>query len=305
MSELHRFVFQGLPVRGQLVRLTDAWREMMARRAQAPYPPPVRGLLGEMVAAGVLLQSSIKFDGTLELQMQGDGPVRLAVAEVQGDLRFRATAQLVGEVHDGDDLRALLNRHGKGRCAITLDPKRSGAQRYQGIVPLHDAHHAPLHALAPVLEHYMRQSEQLETRLWLAADDILAAGLLIQRLPAPPDEAGADEDYSRIVQLAATLTRDELLGLEADTILRRLFWQERLQRFEPQRPSFACSCDRERVAAMLRGLGREEVESIVAERGEVEVGCEFCGTRYRFDAIDARRLFIPQADQPPAVGAVN
>lgn len=305
MSELHRFVFDGLPVRGQWVRLTDHWREMLRRRAHAPYPPPVRELLGEMVAAGLLLQSSIKFDGALELQMQGEGPVRLAVAEVQGDLRFRATAQITGDVHDSDDLQVLLNRGDKGRCAITLDPKRDGAQRYQGIVPLYDERHAPLHALAPVLEHYMRQSEQLATRLWLAADDTVAAGLLIQRLPVPPDEAGADEDYSRIVHLAATLTRDELLGLDADTLLRRLFWQERVQRFEPQHPSFACRCDRGRVAAMLRGLGREEVDSIVAERGEVDVGCEFCGTRYRFDPIDAQRLFIPSADQPPAIGAVN
>jgi molecular chaperone Hsp33 len=267
----------------------------------------VRTLLGEMAAAGVLMQSNIKFDGSLELQVQGDGAVRLAVVEVQSDLRFRATAQVDGVVHDGDGLQALLNPRRGARCAITLDPRRAGTQRYQGIVPLFDEGGQPLATLAAVLEHYMRQSEQLQTRLWLGADDTLAAGLLLQRLPASPERPvdAADEDFGRIVHLASTLQRDELLGLDAETLLRRLFWQEPLRRFEPSRPRFACRCARERVAAMLRGLGRDEVDSIVAERGEVEVGCEFCGARYRFDPIDAQRLFIPQADQPPAVGVVN
>lgn len=310
MDELHRFVFDGLAVRGLLVRLTGSWREMLARRAHAPYPAPVRALLGEMTAAGVLLQSNIKFDGALELQVQGDGVVRLAVVEVQSDLRFRATAQVVGDVDDGDGLQALLNPGGGARCAITLDPRRSGSQRYQGIVPLHDEFGRPLTTLGAVIEHYMRQSEQLETRLWLGADDTLAAGLLLQRLPPSTDRpaeatAAADEDFARIVHLASTLRRDELLGLDAGTLLRRLFWQEPLRRFEPSRPRFACRCARERVATMLRGLGRDEVDSIVAERGEVEVGCEFCGTLYRFDPIDAQRLFIPQADQPPSIGVVN
>lgn len=307
MDELHRFVFEGLPVRGLLVRLSASWREMLARRADAPYPAPVRVLLGEMTAAGVLMQSNIKFDGALELQVQGDGAVRLAVVEVQSDLRFRATAQVVGDVDDGDALQALLNPSGGARCAITLDPRRSSSQRYQGIVPLHDEFGRPLPTLGAVIEHYMRQSEQLETRLWLGADDTMAAGLLLQRLPASADRPveATDEDFGRIVHLASTLKRDELLGLDAGTLLRRLFWQEPLRRFEPSRPRFACRCARERVAAMLRGLGREEVDSIVAERGEVEVGCEFCGARYRFDPIDAQRLFIPQADQPPAIGVVN
>jgi molecular chaperone Hsp33 len=149
----------------------------------------------------------------------------------------------------------------------------------------------------------------------LAADDQMAAGLLIQRMPAKEpsrvsgerneDQIGRNEDFNRIAHLTATLTRAELLTLEADTLLHRLFWEERLLRYEPRRPRFACSCARERVAGMLRGLGREEVDSIVAERGEVEVGCEFCGRQYRFDAIDAARLFIPGADQPPALSAVN
>jgi molecular chaperone Hsp33 len=317
MAELQRFMFDGAPVRGQLVRLGASWREMLSRRAHQPYAPPVRSLLGEMAAAGVLMQSNIKFNGALLLQMYGDGPVKLAVAEVRSDLSFRATATVVGEVPADARLQALLNVHGQGRCSITLDPsdRLPGQQPYQGVVPLHGDQREPLQQLSQVLEHYMLQSEQLDTRLVLAADDQMAAGLLIQRMPADgpsrvsgernEDQIGRNEDFNRIAHLAATLTRAELLTLEADTLLHRLFWEERLLRYEPRRPRFACSCARERVAGMLRGLGREEVDSIVAERGEVEVGCEFCGRQYRFDAIDAARLFIPGADQPPALSAVN
>ena len=317
MGELHRFMFEGLPVRGSLVRLGEGWREMLAARAGAPFPAPVRELLGQMAAAGVLMQSGLKFDGALILQVHGDGPVKLAVAEVRSDLRFRATATVIGEVPPAAGLEAMLNVHGQGRCAITLDPadKRPGQQPYQGVVPLHGDRREPLQQLSQVLEHYMLQSEQLDTRMLLAADERHAAGLLIQRMPVDgpsrisgernEDQIGLNEDFNRIAHLAATLTRDELLTLDADTVLRRLFWEERLQRYGPRRPRFACSCGRERVAGMLRGLGREEVDSIIAERGEVEVGCEFCGRQYRFDAIDAATLFIPQADQPPGQGAVN
>jgi molecular chaperone Hsp33 len=317
MSDLHRFVFDGLPVRGALVQLGAPWREMLAVRAGAPFPAAVRELLGQMAAAGLLMQSGLKFDGALILQVQGDGPVKLAVAEVRSDLSFRATATVVGEVPPAAGLEALLNVHGRGRCAITLDPaqRRPGQQPYQGVVPLHGDRREPLQQLSQVLEHYMLQSEQLDTRMLLAADDERAAGLLIQRLPVEgtarvsgerdEDQIGLNEDFNRIAHLAATLTRDELLKLDADTVLRRLFWEERLRRFEPRRARFACSCARERVAGMLRGLGREEVDSIIAERGEVEVGCEFCGRQYRFDAIDAATLFIPTADQPPGQGAMN
>lgn len=163
----------------------------------------------------------------------------------------------------------------------------------------------------------MLQSEQLDTRLVLAANDEVAAGLLIQRLPMQgegnlegtqrrrEDDIGLDEDFNRIAHLAATLTREELLGLDAETLLRRLFWEERVQRFEPLEPRFACTCSRTRVGGMLRGLGREEVDSILAELGQADVGCEFCGQRYRFDAVDVGELFTPAADQPPGSSLVN
>ncbi|HEX7439197.1 MAG TPA: Hsp33 family molecular chaperone HslO, partial [Caldimonas sp.] len=187
MSELHKFIFEGQPVRGLLVRLTDSWQEVLARRVQADdvYPAPVRSLLGEMAAAAVLMQANIKFNGALVLQIHGDGPVKLAVAEVQPALTFRVTAKVTGAVPADARLEALLNVHGKGRCAITLDPKDRlpGQQPYQGVVSLHGDVREPLQDLSQVLEHYMLQSEQLDTKLILAADDSLAAGLLIQRLP--------------------------------------------------------------------------------------------------------------------------
>jgi molecular chaperone Hsp33 len=319
MSELHRFLFEGLPVRGMLVRLTESWQELLARRDRAndAFPPPVQRLLGEMAAAATLMQANIKFNGALVLQVFGDGPVKLAVAEVQPDLAFRATAKVVGAVPEGAQLEAMLNAHGQGRCAITLDPldKRPGQQPYQGIVPLHGDQREPLQQLAQVLEHYMLQSEQLDTRLVLAADDRVAAGLLVQRLPVEgignlagqrnEDEIGVNEHFNRIAHLAATLTRAELLSLDADTLLRRLFWEEDVRRFAPQAPRFACSCSRERVAGMLRGLGRDEVDGIVAEQGQVEIGCDFCGLKYHFDPIDAASLFAPAAQRAPGSDALN
>ena len=188
MSELHKFIFDGLPVRGMVVRLTEAWQEILRRRAgntaTGAYPPPVRELLGEMAAAGVLMQGNIKFNGALVLQIFGDGPIKVAVAEVQPDLSLRATATVVGEVPHAAALSQMVNVNNQGRCAITLDPKDRlpGQQAYQGVVPLFGDRREPLEKLSDVLEHYMLQSEQLDTTLVLAADEQVAAGLLIQRL---------------------------------------------------------------------------------------------------------------------------
>ena len=333
MSELHKFLFEGLPVRGMIVRLTDAWVDILARRAgnssTGAYPAAVSELLGEMAAAGVLMQSNIKFNGALVLQVFGDGPVKLAVAEVQSDLSLRATATLKGQVPDASSatgLGALVNVHGGGRCAITLDPKDKfpGQQPYQGVVPLVDAQGRNLDRLSDVLSHYMLQSEQLDAVLVLAANDSVAAGLLVQRMPVKgqgniaggaaqrdeEDQIGRSEDYNRIATLAASLTRDELLTLDVETILRRLFWQEPLLRFEPQQgeqgPRFACTCSRERVGRMLHSLGREEAESLLAEQGQIDVACEYCGQQYRFDPVDAAQIFAaPAVAQTPAPKAVQ
>jgi molecular chaperone Hsp33 len=316
MSDLHKFLFEGLPVRGVLVRLTDAWTQILQRRASntstGAYAAPVAEMLGEMAAAATLMQANIKFDGALVLQIFGDGPVKVAVVEVQSDLALRATATVNGELPVDLSLSQMVNVSNKGRCAITLDPKTKfpGQQPYQGVVPLFDDQGLPIENLSAVLEHYMLQSEQLDTTLVLAANDQIAAGLLIQRLPLEgtanlagsmvsrenEDEIGLNEHYNRIALLARTLKRDELLGLDALTILRRLFWEEQLVQFEPMvgnsAPRFACSCSRERVGRMIRGLGAEEAESIIAERGDIEVACEFCGLQYRFDPVDAAELFV-------------
>jgi molecular chaperone Hsp33 len=328
MSELHTFLFDGLPVRGMVVRLDQAWQEVLARRASnthtGAYPQPVAELLGEMTAAATLMQANIKFKGSLILQIFGDGPVKVAVAEAQPDLGVRTTASVVGDIAADAGLPDLVNMNNKGRCAITLDPKDRlpGQQPYQGVVPLFGDRGEKLGKLSDVLQHYMLQSEQLDTTLVLAADDKVAAGLLIQRLPvtgegnlaggaarANEDDIGLNEDYNRISTLAASLTREELLTLDVETILRRLFWEEKLLRFEPRSgmlgPHFACTCSRERVTNMLRGLGREEAESILAERGNIEVGCDFCGKQYRFDPVDAAQIFTSPGDQMPGSSVVQ
>jgi molecular chaperone Hsp33 len=263
-----------------------------------------------MSAAACLMHANIKFDGALILQVFGDGPVKLAVAEARTDLGYRATAKVVGEVRKGVQLAAMLNLHGRGRCAITLDPSdpRPGQQAYQGVVPLHGDRGEPL-----------LQSEQLDTRLVLAADDRCAAGLLIQRLPAQGDAnlsgsgwksgdedgIGRSEDFKRIALLAGTLTAEELLALPPEQILKRLFWQETLRVFPPLEPRFSCTCSRKRVAGMLRGLGRDEVDSLIAELGQAEVGCDFCGAQYRFDAVDVGEVFVPANEHPPGSQVVN
>ena len=329
LSELHKFIFEGMPVRGMLVRLTDAWQDILARRAAntqtGPYPAPVRQLLGEMAAAGVLMQGNIKFNGALILQIFGDGPIKVGVVEVQPDFSLRATCTQVGEVAEGATLSQMVNLHNQGRCAITLDPKdrMPGQQPYQGVVPLFGDQGEKLENLSEVLEHYMLQSEQLDTVLVLAADDKVASGLLIQRLPVEGEgnlagksdsvarEAvlGESEDFSRIAILAKSLKREELLTLDAETILHRLFWEKPLARFEPlvgeAGPRFACSCSRERVGQMIRSLGTAEVESILAEQGQVEVGCDFCGAQYRFDPVDAAGLFTAAVNTPDTDGSVH
>jgi molecular chaperone Hsp33 len=319
-------MFEGLPVRGMLVRLTDAWQDILQRREQAGgYPPAVTEMLGEMTAAATLMQANIKFNGALIMQIMGDGPVKLAVAEVQPDLSLRATATVTGEVAADAPLSELVNVNNHGRCAITLDPKdrQPGQQPYQGVVPLFGDHHEKLEKLSEVIEHYMLQSEQLDTRLVLAANDKVAAGLLIQRLPLQgeanlagsgvvredEDQIGLNEDYNRIAILAASLKREELLELDAETILHRLFWEEDVRRFEPlegrQGPRFSCTCSRERVSNMLRSLGTDEVASIIEEQGQVEVGCDFCGAQYLFDPVDAAQVFVDTTQQPPTPPEVH
>jgi molecular chaperone Hsp33 len=315
VSELHPFLFDGMAVRGAVVRLTDAWQEILRRRADSEaesYAAPVKNLLGEMTAAAALMHSNIKFDGALVLQIFGDGPVKLAVAEVQSDLTLRATAKVVGEVFEDMSLTQMMNTHGQGRCTMTLDAKNrpSGQAPYQGIVSLSNQEGETLPNLSTVLTQYMQHSEQIDTTFVLAANDQVAAGLLIQRLPSEgagnlgastslsPEDA--EEAYRRIAHLAATLTQDELLSLDLEKILHRLFWEETLLRYPCVQPKFACTCSRQRVARMLKSLGEQELHSLLAEQGKAQVSCDFCGQAYVFDAVDVGEILVKPPNQPPA-----
>ncbi len=284
---LQRFIFEHAPIRGELVQLTATWQAVTERHT---YPAPLRKILGELMAAGALLAATLKFEGTLILQLHGSGPVKLIVVECAAGHAMRATAKWEGDLPEDSPsaggLRALL---GSGRFVINLVPE-SGQQSYQGVVDLN------ADSIAAALEHYMAASEQIDTRLWLASDDTHAAGLLIQKLPER-DAADADA-WPRAVHLAATIKAQELLTLAPQALLHRLFHEEDLRVFEPRPVFFRCSCSRERVTGMLRMLGIGEVRKIIAERGEVEVRCEFCNRRYAFDAVDSEEVFAAAVAAP-------
>lgn len=303
---LKKYLFEDQTVRVQAVKLDQAWQTGLAHQS---YPPCVQKLLGELSAAAVLLAANIKFDGSLVLQLQGDGPISLIVVECTSDLTIRATASLregLSVPRDGN-LQSLLNSQGQGRFIVVLDPQRKNAdmQPYQGVVPLEG------NSVAQVLEHYMRNSEQLDTRLWLGANADHAAGLLLQRMPGQGGTGGASAEtthdtWERAIALAATLDAAELLQVDTDTLIHRLFWEETLLSFDPQQVRWHCPCTRDRVANMLRMLGRDEIEDILSQREQIDVSCNFCGKPYHFDAIDCARLFTqPQDAPPPGDGSIH
>ena len=274
-DSLQRFIFEHAPIRGEIVHLDATWRAVLKRR---DYPPRVRDVLGELMAAAALLTSTIKFDGRLIMQVQGSGPVSLLVVECTSDRTMRAIAQWDGEVPDAP----LSELVGDGRLAVTIDPLK-GRELYQAIVELEGL------SVAEAFENYFARSEQLATRLWLASDTRQAAGMLLQRLPDSP--LSDDEAWIRAVHLGSTITREELLALPVAEIIHRLYHEEDIRLFSRMPVSFRCSCSRRRVETVLRMLGRDEVHSILAEQGSIRVDCEFCGDSYEFDRIDAEQLF--------------
>jgi molecular chaperone Hsp33 len=296
---LQKFIFDNAAVRGEFVEISDTWREIQARHS---YPPAVKTVLGEMVAAAALLSANLKFNGAIVMQIHGDGPVRLLVVECDSDLKLRATAKLAEDAVVADDasLTDLLNATGKGRFVITLDPadKMPGQQPYQGIVPLDGED------MATVIENYMLRSEQLDTRLWLGANDSVSRGLLLQKLPRhsgkddQTKQASVEEEletWNRAVTLASTLKQEELLSTDIQTLMNRLFWEETIRVFEPAHPQFHCSCTREKVGNMLKMLGQEEVDDALAELGHLGIDCDFCGKHYEFDKVDCAQLFVTDA----------
>lgn len=282
-SSLTRFIFDQIPIRGEFAHIGEAWRTILAKH---DYPTTLKGLLGELVAAGALLAATLKLKGSLILQIQGNGPISLLVVECTGDLKIRATAKWRGDIPQAK----LTELVGQGSFVITLDPK-DGSQTYQGIVPLEG------NSVAEMLENYMTRSEQLETRLWLAADNTCVSGMLLQKLPG--EESPDDDAWNRASQLAATLTPRELLELPAAELLHRLYHEEDIRMFEAQDVAFECSCSRKSVASMLRMLGHEEIRSIIEEQGQVEVHCEFCNESYAFDPVDAEQIFVTATQQAP------
>ncbi|MEO5934209.1 MAG: Hsp33 family molecular chaperone HslO [Duganella sp.] len=298
---LQKFIFENAAVRGEFIDISATWREVLSRHT---YPAPVKKLLGQMVGAAALLSANLKFNGSIIMQIHGDGPVQLLVVECDADLRLRATAKLAEDAVVADDatLPTMLNLHGKGRFIITLDPvdKVPGQQPYQGIVPLDGDD------VATVIENYMLRSEQLDTKLWLAADDNVSRGLLLQKLPDHGGKSGVEpltpeealETWNRAVILGSTLKEKELLETTVDVLMQRLFWEETIRVFDPLSPSFHCTCTREKVGNMLKMLGREEVDSVLEEQGHVGVNCDFCGQHYDYDKVDCAQLFA--SDEPVA-----
>ncbi|MGV6817977.1 MAG: Hsp33 family molecular chaperone HslO [Thiotrichales bacterium] len=268
------FLFENKNIRGELVQLDQTWQEILSR---SEYPDSVKQLLGESVAAAALLLATLKVEGSLTLQVRGEGPLHLMVVHANSDRSLRGLARWSGEVPEG---RALSEVFGVGYLVITIDPAEG--ERYQGIVPLTGTH------IQDALKYYFDQSEQLPTRLWLQASDNAAAGLLLQVLPG---EQSDEDAWNRVSQLADTVTADELLGLEARELLHRLFHEETVRLFEPEPLRFACSCSTEKIIATLRQLGEAEVRDILETEGQVEVTCDFCNQSYRFDSVDITAVF--------------
>ena len=294
---LHRFMFEQYPIRGHLVHLDAAWRALTLHRE---YPTAIRDTLGEAVAASLLLAATVKFEGVLSLQLQGDGPVHLMLAQCTGGLGVRGLARYREGVHTGtragadarSDADRIVDLIGAGNLTVTLETD-DGAQRYQGIVPIAGRR------LAESLQVYFENSEQLPTRLWLHADAFGVSGMLLQKLPvadaplcaAAVDAAAVEDAWRRVQLIGETLTPEELQTLADADILHRLFNEDDVRLFEPAPVYFRCRCSRERVSRMLQSLGDAETRSVLAERGEVEVRCDFCNRAYLFDAVDVAQLF--------------
>ena len=280
---LHRFLLERAQLRGVLVRLTSTWQRV---RERGDYPPAVAGLLARALTASALFTGNIKFEGSLSIQVKAAGALSLLFAECTHAGELRGIARWQGELPPSFRLTAA----GQPLLAITIENAATG-QRYQGVVPCDDDD------LAVLFERYFARSEQLPTRVVLASDGTRCAGLMLQQLPGA--QATADPDaWNRAAHLLATLGAGELLDLPAERLLLRLFHEEGVRLLATQPLRFGCRCSRERVAAVLRTLGREEARASVQADGRVEVTCEFCNTRYHFDAVDIEQVFRDPAGTP-------
>lgn len=279
-----RFIFESTDVRGELASLEESYAHVLAKHT---YPEPVAALLGELLTAASLLINTLKFDGLLVLQARSQGPVPLLMVECSSDRELRAIARYEEEqIHSGTTLQELMP---EGVLALTVDPREG--QRYQGLVALDGAD------LAECFTNYFVNSAQLPTRFWLYADGQRARGMLLQQLPADriTDSEEREASWQHAVALASTLTAEELLGLDNETILHRLYHEEQVRLFDSTDLKFQCSCTRERSAQALISLGLADLQALLAEQaGTIEIDCQFCNQSYLFNEADVIQMFAEQ-----------
>lgn len=280
-DRLFRFVIENTNVRGEMAHLDATWQAVLQR---ATYPPNVRSILGEALAACALLSATIKFEGSLIMQIRGDGPLHLLVVQASSEGTLRGIARWHADVPE----KGLADIFGQAQMVITVEPPKhkTGAEPWQGIIALQGD------KLCHAIENYFRLSEQLNTRLWLAADEKTCGGFLLQELPGKTQDTDA---WPRATQLADTLTPDEILHLPVTTVLHRLFHEEDVRLFDAEPVSFRCSCSRERIDGILLSMGTEQVHQILHEQGNISVDCEFCNAHYEYDAVDVDALFSSHA----------
>lgn len=283
-DRLTRFIFEDLPIRGLVVQLDKTWTDLQSRKE---YPDSVKQIIGEFSAANILLASSLKLEGTMTMQIQGDGQINLLVMECNHLQEIRGLAHHQAEIASSN----LHEVFGNGQLVITIDNKKS-AERYQGIVELEGE------KISHALENYLHRSEQLETKLILACTEKYAAGILIQKLPGEKLENA--DDWERILQLVETLKPDELTELDVQTIIHRLFNEDTVRLLDAEPCRFNCTCSAERVGNMLISLGKQEIDDIISEQGSIEIDCEFCNQHYHYDKIDAEALFNASAIEMPS-----
>ena len=276
-DQLHRYLFEQFAVRGELVTVSETWKQILENHN---YPQPVKKVLGELLVATSLLTATLKFAGDITVQLQGDGPMNMAVINGNNQQQMRGVARVQGEVPEGADLKTLV---GNGFLVITITPDEG--ERYQGVVGLEGD------TLAECLEDYFLRSEQLPTRLFIRTGEVegqlAAGGMLLQVLPA---QNAQGNDFEHLATLTETIKTEELFTLPANEVLWRLYHEEEVTVYDPQDVEFKCTCSRERCAGALRTLPDEEIDSIMAEDGEIDMNCDYCGSHYVFNAMDIAEI---------------
>ncbi len=276
-DQLHRYLFENYAVRGELVTVSESLRQILENHS---YPQPVKNILAELLVATSLLTATLKFAGDITVQLQGDGPMSLAVINGNNKQQLRGVARVQGEIADDADLKTLV---GNGYLVITISPEEG--ERYQGVVGLEGD------TLAACLEDYFMRSEQLPTRLYIRTGEVdglpAAGGMLLQVLPAQDTESN---DFEHLATLTDTIKTEELLTLPANDVLWRLYHEEEVTLYDPQDVEFKCTCSRERCAGALKTLPDEEIVSILEEDGEIDMHCDYCGNHYLFNAMDIAEI---------------